>query len=69
MEITILTILILGFYRVNYDPQTWENIANTLRVNLSHIHVLNRAQVRSKQFLKRLIPWLVELHICNFFEQ
>lgn len=35
----------LGYYRVNYDQQTWENIANTLKEDLSHIHVLNRAQV------------------------
>ncbi|KAG4080264.1 hypothetical protein HA402_010756 [Bradysia odoriphaga] len=34
-----------GFYRVNYDAVTWENIASTLRDNISHIHVINRAQI------------------------
>ncbi len=40
--------LFIGFYRVNYDAVTWENIAATLMNNASHIHVLNRAQVYTK---------------------
>ncbi|KAJ6634675.1 Phosphatidylinositol 3-kinase catalytic subunit type 3 [Pseudolycoriella hygida] len=34
-----------GFYRVNYDTETWHNIVATLKNNISHIHVLNRAQI------------------------
>lgn len=34
-----------GFYRVNYDAVTWENIAHTLRDNVTNIHVINRAQI------------------------
>lgn len=47
--------LILGFYRVNYDSETWENIATTLRNNASQIHVLNRAQVRVNLILHKMI--------------
>lgn len=36
----------VGFYRVNYDDKTWENIGKALKTaNHSGIHVLNRAQV------------------------
>lgn len=38
--------LVLGFYRVNYDTATWENISKALKTNTySDIHVLNRAQI------------------------
>ena len=33
-------------YRVNYDTNTWELIAEALQKNHSDIHYLNRAQVR-----------------------
>lgn len=42
----LLIILISGFYRVNYDDGTWQNIGKALKSpNHSNIHVLNRAQV------------------------
>ena len=41
-------ICIAGLYRVNYDPNNWQLIANYLRSNNNNrqsIHKLNRAQV------------------------
>lgn len=35
-----------GYYRVNYDTMTWQNISKALKTNgHSDIHVLNRAQI------------------------
>lgn len=40
-----------GYYRVNYDNETWKNIAVALQQNdHSGIHVLNRAQVNIKYY-------------------
>ncbi|KAJ6645268.1 Membrane alanyl aminopeptidase, partial [Pseudolycoriella hygida] len=42
----IFNIQQTGYYRVNYDTATWENISKALKTNsYSDIHVLNRAQV------------------------
>lgn len=35
----------LGYYRVNYDNDTWTAIANVLNTSHTKIHALNRAQV------------------------
>lgn len=34
-----------GYYRVNYDTDTWSAIANILHKSHSSVNVLNRAQV------------------------
>ena len=36
---------ILGYYRVNYDTESWKLIIQALHVNPQNIHVLNRAQL------------------------
>lgn len=34
-----------GYYRVNYDTATWENIREALKANNTEIHPLNRVQI------------------------
>lgn len=36
---------VIGFYRVNYDDETWSAIARILQQSPSSVHVFNRAQV------------------------
>lgn len=38
-----------GYYRVNYDNETWSAIADRLQTSPSSINVLNRAQVNTMQ--------------------
>lgn len=41
-----ILIVNIGFYRVNYDNETWTTIGKALKApNHSNIHVLNRAQI------------------------
>lgn len=45
--------LLTGYYRVNYDNDTWTHIGHALKNDThSQIHVLNRAQV---SFIKILM--------------
>lgn len=37
-----------GYYRVNYDDNTWSSIAQILHKSYSTVHNLNRGQVSSK---------------------
>ena len=34
-----------GYFRVNYDEDNWNNLAEVLRTNKDWIHPLNRAQI------------------------
>ena len=40
-----LIILILGYYRVNYDTRNWEMIHQQLMTDHTAISVINRAQI------------------------
>lgn len=37
--------LSVGYYRVNYDDNTWSLLANVLQKSHAAVHVVNRAQV------------------------
>lgn len=56
---------VLGYYRVNYDDKTWENIAKVLNKSHLSIHVLNRAQV-IKLFIVYNVSGSIK-KIVNFF--
>lgn len=64
--------LVLGYYRVNYDAQTWENISKALKTNsYSDIHVLNRAQIVDDSLnLARgeLLDYKLALNIVQYLE-
>lgn len=38
-------ILLSGYYRVNYDKETWNNIISQLNTNFKNIHEINRAAI------------------------
>lgn len=40
-----MNFIFVGYYRVNYDINTWSAIANILHKSHSIIDVINRAQV------------------------
>ncbi|XP_076645347.1 putative aminopeptidase-2 [Halictus rubicundus] len=35
----------MGYYRVNYDEETWHNLSNVLKSDMHQIHPVNRAQL------------------------
>ncbi|ELU00955.1 hypothetical protein CAPTEDRAFT_209320 [Capitella teleta] len=39
-----------GYYRVNYDPESWQRLIDQLNTNHSAIHVQNRAQIIDDSF-------------------
>lgn len=43
--VTIIKFPLIGYYRVNYDEETWSAIAKILHNSHSNVHVVNRAQV------------------------
>lgn len=44
-DFVLVNPLTRGYYRVNYDPQTWENIIYNLYENTDAIHRLSRSQL------------------------
>lgn len=65
--------MLAGYYRVNYDTATWENIGKALKTNgFSDIHVLNRAQIVDDVLnLARgeLLDYKLALSIVQYLEQ
>jgi aminopeptidase N len=46
----IINVQQTGYYRVNYDPQNWKDLANVLKEDHLRIHKLNRAQLLGDSF-------------------
>ncbi|XP_041970737.1 membrane alanyl aminopeptidase-like [Aricia agestis] len=60
-----------GFYRVNYDDESWNIITNALKVNPSQIHEYNRAQIVNDvfQFARSgLMSYTKALSILSYLE-
>lgn len=53
-----------GFYRVNYDEETWQHIADALQKGV--IHELNRAQVHDRSRHILLIPQNISTAMYSF---
>lgn len=73
MNVTTCFLFILGYYRVNYDTATWENISKALKTdNYSDIHVINRAQIVDDSLnLARgeLLDYHLALNIIQYLEE
>ena len=41
----VFNVQATGYYRVNYDQESWRRIADTLKLDKDLIHPLNRAQI------------------------
>ncbi|KAG4070580.1 hypothetical protein HA402_011967 [Bradysia odoriphaga] len=68
----IFNIQQTGYYRVNYDTATWENIRQALKTNNTDIHVLNRAQIVDDALnLARgeLLDYNLALSIVQYLEE
>ena len=46
----IVNVQQTGYYRVNYDPQNWKDLAKVLKEDHLRIHKLNRAQLLDDSF-------------------
>jgi aminopeptidase N len=46
----IINVQQTGYYRVNYDPQNWKDLAKVLKEDHLRIHKLNRAQLLDDSF-------------------
>lgn len=44
-SMTMFPLNVIGFYRVNYDEETWSAITRILQKSPASVHVFNRAQV------------------------
>ena len=46
----IFNVQYTGFYRVNYDSENWDRIADALKADHTSIHTINRAQLLADSF-------------------
>ncbi|XP_063377441.1 membrane alanyl aminopeptidase-like [Cydia fagiglandana] len=61
-----------GYYRVNYDVETWKLIAKTLRNEHNAIHQLNRAQIVNDAFALYTsgdLSYVLATHILGYLEK